>query len=77
MGLLSYNDKGLVIGPCIVAKNEMQDGYATTLVGPGWYEMKMRRFGEPDPDLLIDYGWISRQEVEEAAMKAEVGILWF
>ena len=76
MTLIQYNGQGQAVGPCIIAKDEAEDAYATTLVGPNWHQAKMRPFGSPDPDLLMDFGWISAQQVEQEAIKAEVGILW-
>jgi hypothetical protein len=75
-GPVKINDKGLAIGPCIIAKDEGPNMYATKLMGAEWHEFKLYSFGKPNPDIVEDYGWISASEVRQAAMKAEVGIVW-
>lgn len=76
-GPIQRNDRGVLVGPIVIAKDEGNDVYATALMGEGWHEMKLYEFGTHyAPDLTIDLGWISAREVRAAAMRAEVGIVW-
>ena len=75
-GPIQTNNRGQAVGPCIIAKDEAEDMYATKLMGSGWHEFKSYPFGEPNPDLLQDYDWISADEVRVVALQAEVGIVW-
>ena len=75
-GPVKLDDKGLAFGPCITAKCEMEDGFSTKLMGPNWHQYKLYPFGEPNPDAITDFGWISAAQVRQEALKAEVGIVW-
>lgn len=75
-GPVFVNDQGLAVGPCIIAKSETPKLFATKVVGNGWHQLKLYPFGEPNPDIIEDLGWIPATEVRREAMRRELGIVW-
>ena len=60
----------------LIAKDEGEDAYAVRLMNSGWRPMKLYEHGEPNPDMVQDFGQVSGARVKQIAGEFEAHVVW-
>ena len=60
----------------VLAKDEGDDTYATKLMTSAWRPGKLYEHGEPNPDMVQDFGWVSAARVKQIVGEFEAHVVW-
>lgn len=60
----------------IIAKDEGDDTYATSLMNREWRPGKLYEHGAPNRDMVQDFGFISAARVKQLVGEFEAHVVW-